>query len=385
MVLRAGIWATHALPHTHALARGTRCARSSPCAAPSSYGCAHARDCTRVCGPSSAPRQSTTGLSGWLPLLGRAWGCPQPEARTPHSVYAYLRAPEHSAPRPWACVFAAVRQHPLSGMDNETGAARGPRSRPPWRPTSPTCATTTATYRRQPVAHTPELASRPRQRAAPGYTRRLATHGAHLEVVGLLRHLRPRRRRRRSSSPSCSGRWRRSMRAPTAAGREHRPAAAAAGAGPCPATGQWTCAGGRRGGSDVDIVVPVEGAGCSSRCRRRGRLPLDIVDQPPRQDGLQVCARAALHLRGEYPQGAAEPLSRRPAMGSQRDRFNRYAAGALLLDARHMRGRLSACGTVQWQGPLRGHGSALVCGPAGGVPPLDERGLVVYRRLGRTC
>ena len=135
--------------------------------------------------------------------------------------------------------------------------------------------------------------------------------------------------------------------APTAAGREHRPAAAATGAGPCPAPGQWTCAGGRRGGANVDIAVPVEGAGCSSRGRRCGRVPLDIVDQPTRRDGLQVCARAALHLRGKYPQGAAKPLSRRPAMGPQRGRFNHYAAGGLLLDARHIRGRLAACGTVQ--------------------------------------
>ena len=204
--------------------------------------------------------------------------------------------------------------------------------------------------------------------------------------------------------------------APTVAGREPRPAAAATGAGPCPAQGQWACAGGRRGCADIDDIISTEGASCSSRGGRGGRVPLDVVDQPPRRDGPQVCARAALHLRGEHPQGAAESLPRRPAMGPQRGRFDRYAAGALLLDAGHVRGRLAACGAVQGQGQLRdqpppaaaeppaphvhsggvgcgpsrgscldGHGSALVCGPAGGVPPPDEWGLAGCRRLGRTC
>ena len=159
---------------------------------------------------------------------------------------------------------------PFSAWTTTRWQPWGLRSRPPWRPISSTCATTTATYRRQPVAHTPELASRLWQRAAPSYSRRLATHGAHLEVVGPLRHLRPRRRRRRSSSPSCSGSWRRSRRSSNGCGTRTSPSDSNHRGGPLPSPGA------------VDVR---RGAPRRRRCRHhrpcRGRR-LQLARQAPR-------------------------------------------------------------------------------------------------------
>ena len=87
------------------------------------------------------------------------------------------------------------------------------------------------------MAHTPELASRPRQRAAPSCSRRRATRGAHLVDVGPLRHLLPRRHRRRSSSPSCSGRWRRSRRSSNGCGTRTAPSGSSHRGRPLPSPG----------------------------------------------------------------------------------------------------------------------------------------------------
>ena len=197
------------------------------------------------------------------------------------------------------------------------------------------------------MAPAQELASRPQLRAAPSCGHWLATRRAHLVIVGCCATAGPAVAGGAAHRPAAAAGGGALGGGPTAARREPRLAAAAAWAGPCPATGQWTCAGGRRGGADVDIVVLVEGADCSSRGRRRGRVPLDIVDQRPRRNSAQLCACAALHLRGKYAQGAAEPLSRRPAMGPKRGRFNRSAAGALLLDVGHIRGRRQHAGRCE--------------------------------------
>ena len=141
---------------------------------------------------------------------------------------------------------------------------------------------------------------------------------------------------------------------------EENTAAAAAAGGPCPTARRRTRLGGGGGRSRSVALTSIGGSSCPTRCTSRfcsksdPRVPLDVVDQQPQQDSPQVCARTAVQLQEEYPQGPAEPFPQWPALEPQRGHRHRYAADRLLLGAGHLRSRLDACGPLPGEGLVRG-------------------------------
>ena len=203
------------------------------------------------------------------------------------------------------------------------------------------------------------------------------------------------------------------------AGGEPRAAAAATGGSP-PAAGRQTHGGGRR----CVAVVPAVGDGArriasSEPPIRPGcepRLLDDFVDQEPQRDSAHVCSCAALHLRGEYPQGAAEPLRQGAAVGpsvvapfntQQRPCYWTHDTyGVAWFHASLCRGRdycetnrplppqslppptytPEAVGCDPTCGPrVGGHGGAVVLGPGGRTPPSVQSGVVALYRFACAC